>query len=147
MSLQQKAYIHVPKKQKLLIPDCILLEIKNKAASKIQKVYRTHLRFLELCKHLNKNCTKKFLCNSIFYGLHLDIQNKYHTLCAYYYSHELRYIMHTISQHILFNNNPILDITPEQVKNILTVLTKDQLLHIGFGLNQKRLTPSFWAPI
>ena len=72
MSLQQKAYVHISKKQKLLIPDCIEFEIKNKAASKIQKYYRSHLLFLDLCKNLNKNFTKGFLVKSIFYGLHVD---------------------------------------------------------------------------
>jgi hypothetical protein len=106
MSLQQKAYVHISKKQKLLIPDCIKFEIKNKAASKIQKYYRTRLQFLNLCKNLDKNFTKGFLVKSIFYGLHLDGQDKYHELGPYNYAHELRYIMHKISQHILFDNDP-----------------------------------------
>ena len=139
MSLQQKAYVHISKKQKLLIPDCIQLEIKNKAASKIQKWYRTRLQFLDSCKNLDKNFTKGFLVKAIFYGLHLDAQYKYHELGPYNYAHELRYIMHKISQHILFDNDPVLHITPEQVQKILTVLTKDQLLHIDFGLDKKRL--------
>ena len=140
MSLQQKAYTHISKKQKLLIPDCIQLEIKNKAATKIQKWYRNHLRFLNLCKSLNKNFTKKFLVDCIFYGLHLDAQYRYHLLGPFNYAHELRYSIHKISQHILFNNKPKLNITPDQIKKILTILTKDQLLYLGFGLDKKRST-------
>ena len=137
MSLQQKAYIKII--QKLLIPDCIQLEIKNKAAFKIQKWYRTHLHFLDLCKNLDNNFTKGFLVRSLFYGLHLDGKDRYHQLGSYNYAFELRDMIQKISKHILFNNNPPLDITPEQIKQILTVLTKDQLIYIGFGLDEKRL--------
>jgi hypothetical protein len=140
MSLQQKAYVHISKKQKLFVPDCIKFEIKNKAVSKIQKWYRTHLQFLNSCKNLDKNFTKGFLVKSIFYGLHLDGHDKYHELGPYNYAYELRLMVHKLSKHILFNNNPVLNITPEQVKTILTVFTKDQLLHIGFGLDPARLT-------
>ena len=137
MSLQQKAYIQI--KKKYLIPDCIKLEITNQAASKIQKRYRTHLRFLDLCKNLDKNFTKGFLVRSLFYGLHLDNEYKYHQLGPYNYAFELRDMIHKISKHILFNNTPELNITTDQVKKILTILTKDQLLFIGFGLDKRRL--------
>ena len=136
MSLQQKAYIRI--KQKHLIHDCIKLEIRNQAASKIQKWYRVHLHFLDLCKNLDKNFTKGFLVRSLFYGLHLDNEYRYHPLGAFNYAFELRYIMHKMSQHILYNNSE-LNITADQVQKILTVLTKDQLIYIGFGLDEKRL--------
>ena len=64
MSLQQKAYIQI--KQKLLVPDCIKLEIKNQAASKIQKWYRIHLHFLYFCKNLDKNFTKCFILGNTY---------------------------------------------------------------------------------
>ena len=113
-------------------------QIETNAAIKIQKQYRRHLNFLVLCKNLDKNFTKKCLVNCIFYGLHLDFNGIYHSLGPYLYAYELRYVIHQLSQYILYNNAD-LEITPEQVKKILTVFTKDQLLCLGFGLDEKRL--------
>ena len=136
MSLQQKAYIQI--KQKHLISDCIKLEIKNKAASKIQKWYRVHLRFLRsYVKTWIRILLKDSWLNLYFMDciliIKIDITS---SGCIIIMHYELRYIMHKMSQYILYNNSPELNITADQVQKILTVLTKDQLIYIGFGLDE-----------
>jgi len=139
MSLQQKAYQRVPKHQKCEIPQIIKNEIQLLAAIKIQKWYRQHLYFMTWCKYLYFNCpiSKKLLVECVFYGLHVDAKFVPRLFRSYQYAHELRHVMHKLSQIILYY--PQFQITGLQVKQILKCLTKDQLHLIGFGLDKTRI--------
>ena len=111
----------------------------EKAASKIQKWYRQHLYFISRCKNIQNDpkISKKFLIECIFYGLHVNQDFKPISLGGYQYAHELKLAIHKISLEILFNKGN-LKFTPNQVKKILSILTNEQLLFIGFGVDPKR---------
>jgi len=135
MSLQQKAYLKAPKGN---IPEIIKNEIEILAAVKIQRWYRNHLYFMTWCKYLDCNppISKKLLVECVFYGLHVDANLIPRRFGPYQYAHEFRHMLHKLSQIILYS--PRVAITETQAKQILKCLTKEQLLLLGFGLDDDR---------
>ena len=140
-SLQLKTYIKC-KKLKLNTPEVIRNEIEYAAACKIQKAYKKHLNFIKICENIqNIPVTKKTLRKMIFYGLHLDNKKNYKKIDYFQGLFELRYIFTKLLKNFLSERpcNSTLGITENQLKEILKILNKDQLLTIGYGLDKYRI--------
>ena len=141
ISLQLNAYIKC-KKLKLKVPQIIVEQIESISAIKIQKAYRKHLGFIKICENIqNIPVTKKTLHKAICYGLHLDRKKRYIQLNGFQGLYELRYIFIKLIRNFLNKSPDNLNIglSENQLKDILKIFNKDQLLVIGYGLDSNRM--------
>ena len=94
-----------------------------------------------MCKNIqNIDVTKKVLVSIILYGLSVNSKGISRRLNKFQRMYELRYIFHKLILDFLKNPcNNHLGITNKQLSQILNILTKEQLLKIGYGLDKNRL--------
>ena len=139
-SLQQLAYIQA-KKLKVSIPETIKNEIESIAAIKIQRLYRSYAGFKEICKNIqNIKVTKNVLVRIILHGLTLNINGISRKLDNFQRLYEIRFAFHKLIRKFLEKKSG--GISQKQLKDILAILTKDQLLTLGYGLDPLRLKRS-----
>ena len=141
-SLQLNAYIKC-KKLKLKVPEIIVEQIEGVSATKIQKAYRKHLGFINICENIqNIPLTKKTLYKAIWYGLHLDNEKRFSKINDFQGLYELRLILNKLVINFIKKSpsNLNLGLSENQLKDILKIFNKDQLLVIGYGLDSNRMS-------